>query len=110
MTVQVPKLRSKTCKPVTFRSASVPPQVQKANSVETALPWLYLKGISTGEMGQALKALAGPDATGFSAKTVSRLKACGLTAPKLAIGDGAMGFRAALEEIFPTKLFQATGA
>ncbi len=26
----------------------------------------------------------------------------GLTAPKLAIGDGAMGFWAALEEIFPT--------
>ncbi len=38
-------------------------------------PWLYLKGISTGEMGAALKALLGPDATGFSAKTVARLKA-----------------------------------
>lgn len=36
--------------------------------------WLYLKGISTGEMGAALKVLFGPDATGFSANTLSRLK------------------------------------
>lgn len=75
VTVQVPKVRSKTGKPVTFRSAMVPPYVRKAKSVEAALSWLYLKGISTGEMGAALKALVGPDATGFSAKTVSRLKA-----------------------------------
>ncbi len=34
----------------------------------------FLKGISTGEMSAALKALLGPDATGFSAKTISRLK------------------------------------
>ncbi len=52
-----------------------PAYVRKAKSIEAALPWLYLKGISTGEMGAALKALLGPDATGFSAKTVARLKA-----------------------------------
>lgn len=43
-------------------------------TLEAALPWLYLKGISTGEMGTALKALLGPAAKGFSASTVSRLK------------------------------------
>lgn len=179
VTVQIPKVRSKTGAPVTFRSALVPPYVRKAKSIEAALPWLYLKGISTGEMGAALKALLGPDATGFSAKTVARLKTqwaaeydawrkanlgrdewvyvwadgiysglrgtddrlCalvvigvnalgekhflaiedgvrestqswrevllglksrGLNAPKLAVGDGAMGFWAALEEIYPT--------
>lgn len=74
VTMQIPKLRSKTGTPVTFRSALVPPYVCKAKSIKAALPWLYLKGISTGEMGAALKALLGPDATGFSAKTVARLK------------------------------------
>ena len=74
VTVKIPKVRSKVGKPVTFRSALVPPYVRKFKSLEAALPWLYLKGISTGEMEDALKALLGPDATGFSAKTVSRLK------------------------------------
>jgi len=38
------------------------------------LPGLYLKGVSTGEMGEALKLLVGPDAHGLSASTVARLK------------------------------------
>lgn len=75
VTVKVPKVRAKDGKPVTFRSTLVPPYVRKARSIEAALPWLYLKGISTGEMGAALKMLLGPQATGFSAKTISRLKA-----------------------------------
>ncbi len=66
--------RAKDGQPVTFRSALVPPYVWKAKSVEAALPWLYLKGISTGEMDTALKVVLSPDATGFSAKTISRLK------------------------------------
>ncbi|MEO0829401.1 MAG: transposase, partial [Pseudomonadota bacterium] len=74
VTVKVPKVRAKDGKPVTFRSALVPPYVRKAKSIEAALPWLYLKGISTGEMGVALKVLLGPEATGFSANTISRLK------------------------------------
>ena len=57
-----------------FGSALVPPCVRKAKSIEAALPWLYLKGISTGEMSAALKALLGPEATGFSVHTISRLK------------------------------------
>jgi transposase-like protein len=72
--VKIPKVRSKTGQPVTFRSALVPPYVRKAKSLQAAVPWLYLKGISTGEMGEALKTLLGPEATGFSANTVSRLK------------------------------------
>jgi putative transposase len=35
---------------------------------------LYLKGISTGEFGEALAALLGPDAPGLSASTIARLK------------------------------------
>ena len=177
--VEVPKVRSRTGESVVFRSALVPPYVRKAKSVEAALPWLYLKGISTGQMQEALAVLLGPEAKGLSAPVVSRLKAewrgeydcwrqrpldqdrwvylwadgiysglraegqrlCvlvvigvnergekhflaiedgvrestqswrevllklkarGLTqAPKLAVGDGALGFWSALEEVYP---------
>ena len=178
VSVRIPKVRSKDGTPVTFRSALVPPYVRRTKSLEAALPWLYLKGISSGEMGAALKVLLGPDATGLSANTVSRLKRgwaaeydgwrktalddepivyiwadgvhsglrgtddklCalvivgvtvrgkkrflaieegvrestqswrevllnlkerGMNAPKLAIGDGAMGFWAAMDEVYP---------
>jgi transposase-like protein len=178
VTVKVPKVRSRSGDPVSFRSALVPPYVRKSRRVEVALPWLYLKGISSGEMQSALEALIGPEARGLSASTVSRLKqqwreeydtwrarrldrdrwvyvwadgiysglraeqqrlcvlviigvnergekhflgiedglrestqswrellldlkARGMNAAQLAVGDGAMGFWAALEEIFP---------
>jgi putative transposase len=74
VTVQVPKVRSRQGDPVTFHSALVPPYVRKTRSVEAALPWLSLKGISTGEMQKALEVLVGPEATGLSASTVARLK------------------------------------
>jgi transposase-like protein len=178
VTVRIPKIRSKTGKPVTFRSALVPPYVRKTKTLEAALPWLYLKGISTGEMKEALKVLVGPKAAGLSPSVVSRLKqkwakeymawcdeplnkdrwvyvwadgvysglradqgrlcalvvigvnergkkgflaiedgvrestqswrevllklkSRGMNIPELAIGDGAMGFWAALEEVYP---------
>ena len=44
VTVQIPKVRAKTGKPITFRSALVPPYVRKTQSLEAALPWLLLKG------------------------------------------------------------------
>jgi len=178
VTVRIPKVRSRTGEAVTFRSALVPPYVRKTRSLEAALPWLYLKGVSSGEMGEALKVLIGPEAKGLSASTVSRLKQIwgqeyqswrdepldkdrwvymwadgvysglrgeqmklcalviigvnesgekhflaiedgmrestqswrevllklksrGMNGPELAIGDGAMGFWAALEEVYP---------
>jgi len=166
-----------------FTSKILPPYLRKAQSVEELVPWLYLKGISTGDMQQALSALLGPAAEGLSASTVQRLtrqweaefkvwqgqpltgkeyvylwadgiyfnirleeegndRQCilvlmgataqgkkeliaitdgyreskqswmellldcqhrGLTvAPKLAVGDGALGFWAALDQVFPT--------
>lgn len=71
---KVPKVRSRTGEPVVFHSALVPPYVRKAKSVETAIPWLYLKGISTGQMRSALEVLVGPEARGLSPAVVSRLK------------------------------------
>jgi transposase-like protein len=178
VTVRIPKVRARTGDAVTFRSALVPPYVRKTKSLEAALPWLYLKGVSTGEMSEALAVLVGQDAKGLSASTVARLKqvwaeeyrrwcevrldkdrwvyvwadgvysglraehtklcslvvvgvndrgekrflaiedgvrestqswrevlltlkARGMKGPQLAIGDGAMGFWAALEEVYP---------
>lgn len=42
--------------------------------MEELIPWLYLKGISTGDFQEALSALLGGNAPGLSASTVSRLK------------------------------------
>lgn len=139
---------------VKFKSALVPPYVRKSPRVSAALPWLYLKGISTGDMGDALSVLLGEDAKGLSANVVSRLKAqwadeqtawsrrdlsaaryvywwvdgihtgvrrepsdgqhllviLGVTPEgrkeRVAIGDGATGFWAALEEVFSTTIAQ----
>jgi len=71
VTIKVPKVRSRDGEPVTFRSALVPPYVRKTRSLEASLPWLYLKGISTGEMSDALEVLVGPEAKGLSASTVA---------------------------------------
>jgi putative transposase len=74
VTVQIPKIRARYGKPVVFRSALVPTYARKSRSLEAALPWLYLKGVSSGEMSAALAKLVGSEATGLSASTVSRLK------------------------------------
>lgn len=57
-----------------FTSNILPPYLRKAKSVEQLIPWLYLKGVSTGDFGEALQALLGPDCPGLSASTVTRLK------------------------------------
>jgi transposase-like protein len=59
---------------IRFTSKIVPPFLRRTKSIEELIPWLYLKGISTGDFSQSLAALLGPDAPGFSASTVSRLK------------------------------------
>ena len=59
---------------IRFTSSILPPYLRRAKSVEELLPWLYLKGISTGGFGEALAALLGPDAPGLSPTTITRLK------------------------------------
>ena len=59
----------------TFHSSILPPYLRKTKSIEELIPWLYLKGVSTGDFAEALAALLGPDAPGLSATTVTRLKA-----------------------------------
>lgn len=57
-----------------FTSKILPPYLRKTKSMEELIPWLYLKGISTGDMSEALAALVGAEADGLSASTVTRLK------------------------------------
>src|SRR5258708_36259932 len=58
-----------------FSPAVLPPYLRRSKIMDELIPWLYLKGISTGDFPEALKALLGPDAPGLSANTVTRLKA-----------------------------------
>jgi transposase-like protein len=165
---------------VTFSSKILPRYLRRSKSIDEFIPWLYLRGISTGQFQEALEALLGPGTLGPSASTVTRLtgqwteeyetwnrrdlsqkeyvylwadgiycnvrlegdRQCFLVlmgatrggkkelvglldgcreseqswkellvdlkhrglkvAPKLAVGDGAMGFWAALRKVFPT--------
>jgi transposase-like protein len=75
VSVQVPKVRDRSGSGVKFNSAIVPPYVRKSPRVSSSLPWLYLRGVSTGDMGEALSALLGEQVKGLSANVVSRLKA-----------------------------------
>lgn len=75
VSVRVPKVRDRLGEGTVFHSKLVPPYVRRARSLDAALPWLYLHGLSTGDMSQALAALVGPEAAGLSASVVSRLKA-----------------------------------
>jgi transposase-like protein len=75
--VKVPRVRDRGTGDdrIRFRSSILPPWLRKAKSIEDLLPWLYLKGISTGDFQEALAALLGSNAAGLSATTISRLKA-----------------------------------
>lgn len=59
---------------IRFTSRILPPYLRKTRSLEELIPWLYLKGISTGDFSEALVALLGPEAPGLSASTIVRLK------------------------------------
>ena len=72
--VKVPKVRDRSGQGIKFNSQLVPPYLKRTRNLEEFIPWLYLKGISTGDMQPALEALLGEGATGLSANTVSRLK------------------------------------
>jgi len=72
--VRVPKVRDRSGGGVSFQSSLLPPYLKRARSIEELIPWLYLKGVSTGDYQEALSALLGDRAKGLSANTVSRLK------------------------------------
>lgn len=77
LAVAQPRVRDKSAdltERVRFSSSILPPYLRKSKSIEELIPWLYLKGISTGDFSEALQSLIGPNASGFSANVVVRLK------------------------------------
>lgn len=56
-----------------FSSKILPPYLRKTRSIEELIPWLYLKGVSTGGFVEALQALLGEQARGLSATTITRM-------------------------------------
>ncbi|MEO1530062.1 MAG: IS256 family transposase [Planctomycetota bacterium] len=61
-------------KRVVFSPSVLPAYLRKTEAIEELIPWLYLKGISTSDFGEALQALVGERARGLSANVVVRLK------------------------------------
>jgi putative transposase len=75
--VQQPRVRDKAPRVherVVFTSVILPPYLRKSRSIEELIPWLYLKGVSTGDYTGALQALVGTDAKGLSPNVIVRLK------------------------------------
>jgi putative transposase len=75
--VKAPRVRDRSGhrkNKISFNSNILPPYLRRTKSMEHLIPWLYLKGVSTGDFTDALAALVGKDAPGLSAGTISRLK------------------------------------
>jgi putative transposase len=72
--VKVPRVRDRSGSGIRFHSAILPPYIRQSKSLDALLPWLSLKGVSTGDFSEALQALLGPEAPGLSPATISRLK------------------------------------
>ncbi len=70
---RVPRARDRQGE-IPFTSKLLPPYLRRTRSIEDLLPWLYLKGISTGDFSEALASLLGENARGLSPSTISRLK------------------------------------
>ena len=74
VSVRQPRVRDRGDGAIRFTSAILPRYLRRTKSLEDLLPWLYLKGISTGDFGDALAALLGSSAPGLSASSITRLK------------------------------------
>lgn len=75
--VKQPRVRDKhpeKDRRVTFSSAILPPYLRRSRALEELIPCLYLRGISTGDFSEALKAILGEAPPGMSANVVVRLK------------------------------------
>ena len=75
--VRMPRTRDRTGTAehrIGFSSSILPSYLRKSRSMEALIPWLYLKGVSTGDFEAALSALVGPNAPGLTSSTIARLK------------------------------------
>ncbi len=88
--VRRPRVRDKEAgqeEPIKFTSQILPPYLRRSQSLDELIPWLYLKGISTGDFGEALQALLGPAAKGLSANVVVNSRTFGARSSRR--GDAA---------------------
>ena len=73
--VKMPRVRDRgEGEKLRFSSNTLPKYVRRTKSLEALIPWLYLKGVSSGGFQDALQALLGGDAPNLSADTVLRLR------------------------------------
>ena len=75
--IQQPRVRHKDGGK--FTSSLLPPYVRRTPSIESVIPTLYLKGISTLDFPAALEALLGENAKGLSPTNIVRLKEVWMT-------------------------------
>ena len=59
---------------VQFTPSVLPAYLRRTAAIEELIPWLYLKGVSTGSFQEALQALVGEKAKGLSANVIVKLK------------------------------------
>ena len=59
---------------IRFTSAILPRWARRTRSLDALLPILYLRGVSTGDFGEALAALLGKDAPNLSPSVIARLR------------------------------------
>ncbi|XZE37210.1 transposase [Pirellulaceae bacterium SH501] len=75
--IQQPRVRDKSPEAddrVRFSSSILPPYLRRSKAIDELIPWLYLKGISTGDFSEALQSLTGAPMDSVSASTIVRLK------------------------------------
>jgi putative transposase len=75
--VQQPRVRDNSPSQeerVQFSSAILPPYLRRSKAIEEFIPWLYLRGISTGDFSEALRPLLGEQVKGLSPNVIVRLK------------------------------------
>jgi putative transposase len=76
LAVEQPRVRDNSSQRedrVRFSSSILPPYLRRSKAIDELIPWLYLKGISTGDFTEALQTLVGEDAPALSANVVVRL-------------------------------------
>ena len=56
-----------------FTSLILPPYVRRSPTMDSLIPLLYLKGVSTNEIPEALEPILGPGAKCFSAANINKL-------------------------------------
>lgn len=77
LTVEQPRVRDRRGahhpESIRFSSKILPPYLRRSKNMDDLIPWLYLRGVSSGDFQNALGSLVGPEASGLSAATVTRL-------------------------------------